>query len=470
MEFLGTKLRAALVQFQSISPTRRVAIGAVAVLLFLSLCLLIKSSSNSPAREYLYGGREFSRDELHAIESAFGEASLEDWKIIGYRVQVPSTRKAEYLAALSSRKLLFGLERPPEEERLLEFGSGRETRRQQEKEWTMSRVVSGMPGIAEVAVVYTESKSSGFPRKSEKRAVVAVKAVAGRHLGRQEVSAIRKAIVGSEAGLSADSVAVVDMNAKRTYDGSTDNATLSTPQSLSVAQERIYEDQLQRKILNRLVNYRGLVVEVNAQPLVSADTTTDSKPRRFIPQAIAVSIGVPRSYYQRLSKQRRNSTRPTASPIELAAIEAEILQKIEEIVSGLLNEVDLPNGRAPKIVVRTDEDLAAVDQVAGNSAQRFWALVDQRGRPLIIALAALALVLGWLILSRRKSRQVALPGAAGELPVKARKTTGENPSSPELGLEPSQQSSELQAQLSRLVQQDPDAAVDALRNWIKKVA
>lgn len=480
MELVGIKLRAAFAQFQAISPSRRLAIAAVAVLILASLWLVIRSSSDSASGEYLYGGREFSRDELLAIETAFGEASLEDWRVVGYRVEVPAERRAQYLAALGSQKLLFGLERPSEEEGIFGFGAGREMRYKREKQQKMARVIGGMPGIAEVAVEYTESKANGFPRKSEKRAVVAVKAVGGRHLDQQEITAIRKAIVGSEAGLPPDSVAVLDINAKRTYDGSTDSSTSSTPQSLLVAQERLYEDQLQQKILNRLVNYRGLVVEVNAQASVVPASTADLSQARCVAQAVAVSIGVPSSYYERLWKQRQHATgadeAPPPSRQQLAAIEAETLRKVEEIVGGLLNEVDLPAGRQPKVVVRTDEDFAAVDQQAPRDATRFWKVLSQRGRPLIIALVALALVVGWLALSWKKRPQAAnnVPlDVPSQPPTTARRATeesGEEYKLRERETAASLPSTELQTQLSQLVQQDPDAAVDALRKWIKKVA
>lgn len=478
MESLGVKLRTALGWFRSLSLSRRMTIAAVVGLVFLSLCLLIKSGSTS--REYIFGGREFSRDELLAIESAFGDASLEDWQTVGSRVQVPASRKSEYLAALSSQKLSFGWERPSEKESFFPFGAGRDKRLLQEKQEKMARVVGGMPGIAQVAVVYTQSKPSGFPRKSEKRAVVAVKAVGGRHLDVQEVTAIRKAIVGSEAGLPAESVAVLDTNAKRTYDGTNDNSTLSTPQSLIAAQERIYEDQLRQKILNRLVNYRGLVVEVNAQPLLAPDLTSDHLRQQFLPHAIAVSIGVPSSYYTRLWKQRHESNgsakRLSPSRQELASIEAETLQKIEEIVGGLLNEVNLPAARMPKVVVRTDEDFAKANEITQTDGQKAWALFSQRGRPLLIALTALILVAGWLVVSRKKRQSASsnLPlSEASRSPITTPPAIDEANENqvPDVGeFEASPSSAELQNQLSRLVQQDPDAAVDALRKWIKKVA
>jgi flagellar biosynthesis/type III secretory pathway M-ring protein FliF/YscJ len=152
------------------------------------------------------------------------------------------------------------------------------------------------------------------------------------------------------------------------------------------------------------------------------------------------------------------------------------LRKIEEIVAGLLNEVDLPEGRHPNIVVRTDEDFASTNQVAHADGERIWSLLSERGQPLLLALGALVVVVAWLVFSRNKKKNNHESEAASEsgLPLITARKSGDESIETDFasGSDPltNDPSDDLKDQLSQLVQKDPDAAVDALRKWIRKVA
>lgn len=478
MDSLGKLLSKVIARFQSLPPTHRLAVAAVVALVVLSAAALVKSGTKTDEREYLFGGREFSRDEIVAIEKAFGDASLDGWKVVGYRVEIPTANRAQFLAAVSDFQP--GMEVAAKEQGGLFVPATERVRRaKREKQQKMAKLVERMPGIEEAAVEYTEAKSSGFPRTVEKRAAVAVKAVGGRHLDPQEVAAIQSVIFASEAGLPTENVVVLDINAKRTYDGSQD-ATEMPVRHVIGKQKELYENRLQQQIRNRLVNYPGLIVEVSAQPAAAGDQDSEHAQDSFALRGIAVSIGVPSSYYERLWKKRygfqSDANGRTPSRLEIAEIESETLRKVEEIVGGLLCEIDLPDGREPHVVVRTDEDLASTGQVAKHDPQRLWTTLSDRGQPLLLALLALVIVTAWLVLSRKKSKTAGKTRPsenASEVSITARKTSE---SVADVDFEQSQKipvgqrPDDLQDQLARLVQRDPDAAVDALRKWIRKVA
>jgi len=477
MDSLGKLLGKLFNRFQSLPSTHRLAGVGVVALIAASLALLVTSGSTTDEREYLFGGQEFSRDEIIAIEKAFGDASLDGWKVVGYRVQIPSANRAQFLAAVSDFQP--GIDVTAKEGGLFESVAERSRRAKTAKQQKMAKLVQRMPGIQEAAVEYTEAKSGGFPRTVEKRAAVAVKAIGGRHLDPQEVAAIQSVIFASEAGLPTDNVVVLDITANRTYDGS-QHASETPARHVIDKQEELYENRLQQQIRNRLVNYPGVIVEVRAQSAAAKGENAEQAQGDFALRGVAVSIGVPSSYYERLWQKRYGTQASTTgrrpSSLELAEIESETLRKIEEIVSGLLNEIDLPDQRQPNIVVRTDEDFAPLDQVAREDSSWLWTTLSERGQPLLLALLALVIVVAWLVVSRQKQKasgEAAPADEASETPITARKTAGAITDEEFAhGDDPiaNESPDDLQDQLSRLVQRDPDAAVDALRKWIRKVA
>ena len=104
MDFLNKAYSQLTDLFKSMTPGSRITAGMLLIMIVVSLTYLFVFQVNT-ANEYLFGSREFSQGELDAMQSAFGAAGLNNFKVVGKRVCVPRGQLVEYLQALSQGQL-----------------------------------------------------------------------------------------------------------------------------------------------------------------------------------------------------------------------------------------------------------------------------------------------------------------------------------------------------------------------------
>src|SRR5436190_12054361 len=86
--------------WKSMTPAARLASGLMAGVIAVSALWLVRGTPETSDHS-LFGGREFSQQEIAKMVSAFSKANLSGWEIVGNRINVNSAMKHKYLAALA---------------------------------------------------------------------------------------------------------------------------------------------------------------------------------------------------------------------------------------------------------------------------------------------------------------------------------------------------------------------------------
>ncbi len=270
MDFLNKSLQQITDVFKSMTPGARITSGLLVAVIVVSLVYLVQVQTTA-TDNYLFGGREFSQSELTNMAAAFGQAKLGDFDVVGYRVRVPADKRAAYLGALADANAL-----PSDFSRDLEktltsqslFPVSREVMKEQleaAKEKNLSLIIREMRNIQDSRVQFETEKQPGLRGTTETRAIAAVRAVGNRELTEQQVDAIRNTVVAGVAGLEPENVTVTDWNGSRTYQWTGKGSIAGVPNSEYIAHKRFHENDWRQRILSRLVNYPGAIVEVDVE-------------------------------------------------------------------------------------------------------------------------------------------------------------------------------------------------------------
>ncbi len=464
-------------RYRALPVSTRIACLVLSVAVLGGLIMLWGGRSDGPF-EPLFDGRTFSPRELAKMTAAFQTAGLKGARLADGQILIPKSNVDAYLVALDAADAL-----PADFDDSLDeiaadsnpFASRQQTelgfRLAEQKK--LARILSGMNGIDTASVQYAEIKKPGFPPTVDIRAVVAVRADGKRHLDYGEIEAIRDTVAGYVAGLDRAQVTVSDLNACRAYPGG-DPADSAAASYAARAEQARLEEEFLAKIKNRLVAYPGVIVGVNvhlaeiaAPAAPAAPDSVSAACRRFAPALVSASIDLPKSYFAKICRDQCAGSEP-ASPDRQAqqAVEQEVKQTVERAVLALLPPPTAPMYRSPQVVVTAYEDLPPAESAAAawSAGAVAWA-ADQRG-PIVVALLATA---GALLLVR--SRRLA---AAGR-PDAAHKVSGDvsEDDAPANGdsvlpIPPNAQPNILE--ISRVIQENPQAAAEAVRRWLSKAA
>lgn len=140
------------------------------VLIVVSLGYLFTQQS-SGSKRYLYGSHEFSRDDIMAMQNAFGVANLDDYEFVGGRVRVPARRFNDYIQALDKAKFDYA---GSDSDIADAEGQGGFFRSSDDKKWVrgelkareLKRTLEKFEEIEWATVRFTETKEPGvFPPK-----------------------------------------------------------------------------------------------------------------------------------------------------------------------------------------------------------------------------------------------------------------------------------------------------------------
>jgi flagellar biosynthesis/type III secretory pathway M-ring protein FliF/YscJ len=457
-----------------VAPTRTVCL-VVAVVVLGGLVLLAVGRMSGPYQP-LFEGRSFSLRELAKMTAAFQAAGLCEARMADGRLLVPRAKLDAYLVALDAADAL-----PADFDDSLDeiaadsnpFASRQQTelgyRVAEQKK--LARILSGMNGIETASVQYAEVRKSGFPPTWDVRAVVAVRADGNRELAYEEIEAIRDTVTGFVAGLERSQVTVSDLNACRAYPGGDGPGSAAAKYAARTEQARL-EESFRTKIQDRLTAYPGSIVGVQVQ-LADAHETTAADPAkttgpRFIPALVSASVDLPRSCFVQLWRERYAAGEHAPDRPALQTLEDEVKHSVEQAVLALLPPPAAELRGHPQVVVTSYADPAAPVEtsIAGlGSSVAAWAAAHWS------LLVGGCLLIGSVVLvvcnRRPAAARGAISGEAASADVVDRPATVSFAAS--LPLSPGGKK-EVHVQVQRAIQENPQAAAEALQRWLRKAA
>jgi flagellar M-ring protein FliF len=253
--------------FRSMSPGARMTAGLLLAVVVVSLAYLFNHQI-SAGDNYLLGGQAFSAHELPAMEAAFGKANLSGYSIDGNRVRIPAGQQAAYMGALADNGALpahFGdflteatmkvspFTSRPQQEEMIKIAKQKE----------LALVIRSMQGIENAAVHYDTQKKPGFQKGAVTTASVSVKPQGTRTLDESQVPMIRHLVAGAIAGLSPESVTVVDLNGRTYSAGNRGDGIGSALEDPYLARMKSYQTTYESQIMNALSYVPGITVTAN---------------------------------------------------------------------------------------------------------------------------------------------------------------------------------------------------------------
>ncbi|GGX38310.1 flagellar M-ring protein [Tateyamaria omphalii] len=253
---------------------RQITVVAATVAMFLAI-LAMSRIVTAPTMTLLYSGLE---------NGAAGEVvrSLEQrgvpFEVRGGSIFVDAQNRDQLRLTLASEGLPANSSRGYE---LLDSLSGFGTTSQmfdaaywRAKEGELARTIVSSPSVAMARVHIASTGSNPFQRSVTPTASVAITPNAGQITG-QQAKAIRFLIASAVAGLSADDVAVIDVNGALI--GAGDDAA---PAAGSEDKENMLRERVER-LLEARVGAGNAVVEVSVETVTE---TEEIRERRFDPQ------------------------------------------------------------------------------------------------------------------------------------------------------------------------------------------
>jgi flagellar M-ring protein FliF len=213
------------------------------------------------------------------------------------------------------------------------------------------------------------------------------------------------------------------------------------------------------------------------QRVVTGVTRSVTEKIPFVPTAMGVSIGIPRSYFLRVWKQRNTDQAGPAAKMPdtavLKTIENEIVKDIEVSVNALLPKVAQGVDPFPRVTVTpyTEAPLPIPEGPTSAETAMKWLSDNWQTLGLLLLAGASFLFLRGML----RSPEVA-PAPQGELAAAGagEQVEGE---SPESETDPSNSprrfqivGKNLREELAEMVRDDPDAAANVLQNWIGDAA
>ena len=220
----------------------------------------------------LFDSRQLTTDEIGLMQVAFGKSGLNEYEIRGTQVEVPKSRRAEYLKALSDHGAI-----PQDLTAHLESPSSFDffQTRAQQRSWQLARkkqtirdMVMQLRFVDRAIVDYDETRGATPFEDMQRTAVVNVTPQLNRVLTLSEVKAIRDTVRGAVAGLRSEDITIIDTFASKSHTGigATETEDLQPHTITKMQAERKYEN----KIRSALTAYPGIRVnvEVGIDPVV----------------------------------------------------------------------------------------------------------------------------------------------------------------------------------------------------------
>ena len=440
------------------------SVQSVAILLLVTLAILTvvlaRTEGDSDSHEPLFSGRRLSQPELQRMEAALGAAQLSDYRVEDARLFAPSGQRSKYMSAIEAAGHLPESFHAPTEDAirstsLIELGPQHAKRLHHADEQEARLAVCAIPGIEDAFVHFDETKAHGFGGQRETTAGVGVQTSPGFSLDLETFQMIQTMMLGFKAGLRPEQITITDLNARRSFRGSTSQGASSATTRAML--QRSLERRWQQRVRSTLSFIPNLHVAVAVQLPRQAGADAEG-------HDVRVSVSVPTSYLLRVLDARRG--RATAQPNSSASsptlrdVEEQTFQKIRMAILPILPRSSAGTAADRVVTVTSFDDPVALTKAEPAAVFR----PSIRLSPISVVAAIAGLGAGLLILRRwfRSERPETEPP---RLRVVAESAGSEEQRA---GAGDGGGGQSLHQQLQTLVEEDPEAAVQSLAQWIDK--
>ncbi len=257
--------------FTAMPMQSRIISVMLAAVIAIGLAFLVRGDSSS-GKEYLFGGRSLSEQELIAVELAFGNAGLNDWMPEGHRVKIPVESRGEYLAALENSSALpmslrTSVQEAIDKTSVFEPSELSVARQDHAKELDLGTKIGFFPDVRWATVEYDRGERFGLDRSRPQSASVVVNPIGTSPLNKDRIRQIQEMIRSSYAGMSSEDVVVIDTNSTTSPGADEDDPLLR--------KQREAEARIEQKIRALLVGYPVRVAaSAEIDPTMDVETTT----------------------------------------------------------------------------------------------------------------------------------------------------------------------------------------------------
>lgn len=268
-------------RWQRLARGQRAAVIAFAITSAVGFSWLI--GHDSAEWQPICGGREFSANELSAIQSAWREQGLKTFRRDGHSLSVPKAETARYEAVLPKLKSSTsdtGTEWEKQLARTNFFTTSEQLEQHKDNALRneLRRVLKAIPAIADVDVIWARSKTrSAFAARSKVTASINVLPRDGHDLTPELAQSLRTAVARMVPDLSEADIAVLDQSTGLTMTDESD--PLVSTQQRHRQHERLTK-QLEAKLLASLAHIPGAAVEVewtSAKPNIATNCASDQQ-------------------------------------------------------------------------------------------------------------------------------------------------------------------------------------------------
>ena len=369
--------------YQGMSPLQRAMSAVVCCLILGGFGWLVVQNQAGEFRPVSFG-KVFSVEELDSAEKAMTNAGLTEFRRDGRKLLAPSKELSRYNAALLESDAMpadLGTQMLKQYEKLGPFSTERQ--RQQMKEafllQELRRMIKDVPDVEDAHVTIAASERRGsWNQKPRATANVSLKPRAGRELSTMLIHSLRHVVANMVPDLKPADVTIFDVTRGQAYMGEmSDNQR----EGIDLKQAREFSHQYEQQIQKALSHIPGVSVTVHvdigtSRSLVvrrasirlahnncdgpteermaedELDAEADDSPRsKFLPaetipdpfsnststpRSVQVCVSIPKNYLQELALRRMQSRENDSKPFDSAALENDVLKKVERIVGRLI--------------------------------------------------------------------------------------------------------------------------------------
>ena len=439
--------------------------------------------------------------DLQRMQVVLNSAGLSDYEIDGNSIYVPKPKRDVYLKAITDADALPADLCWREEEvsvNPLLSRDQREQIRMKEKKNQVRDMVTRLPFVEQAWFEMDRVKAKSAFQNEEQSAVIMIQPTGKHLLDRDEIETIRGLITGSIAGMDRNSIVVTDLNAGFAYQELETNPptehSLSGAGSLVSSEIRDKRNRYENKIRKALADLEGVSIEVevvpapianqiaapqknsnssavpvmtlgtNSQAMIESRVTQAShkvEPARTLDtqEKVSVKVEIQEALVLAGLKPGPNDTITSLrkSPAYRLRIE-EIQSDVTRRIRPMLPASSFSNSRVfPISFSMSREDDAALSHQAG-----VWPAFFKRiGGPwgAFAVLAAAIFILGFVFMgTNQKPVQDSAPA------------TLEMVSEPEPAAVVTSQDQDIREEISQLIKEDPEAAAQVIKRWIRNAA
>jgi len=269
-------------QLGKLTPTQKLLIASVCVIMLMSLFLVSQYAGKAQMVELIPAGTP--EDQAKVAEYLDGAGVPYEFNS-DKRVIVPTERKFPALARLAKAQVVPG-QALLGRNNLVDHQDWLKPKAVQDQMYVtalcndLAKVIGNFPGVegAEVFISAPESSGLGSPMKRSV-ATVTVFPKSGTKLDQGTVDALADLVAGTTAGLDTKNVSIIDAVNRRSYRAGQDNGFSASGYMEQVV---LVEERVRDKILDHLGRYIGdVIVSVNA---IVDGSRTDVRTEKVLPK------------------------------------------------------------------------------------------------------------------------------------------------------------------------------------------